>query len=34
MSPGDYWEVPVAQIGLQHLGIFVGAGTARITSIS
>jgi hypothetical protein len=34
MSPGDYWEVPVAQVGLQHLGVFVGTGTARITSIS
>ena len=34
MSPGDYWEVPAAQLGLQHLGIFASAGTARITSIS
>jgi len=34
MSPGDYWEVPNAQLGLQHLGIFNSAGTARITSIS
>jgi hypothetical protein len=34
MSPGDYWEVPVAQVGFQHLGIFASAGTARITSIS
>jgi hypothetical protein len=34
MSPGDYWEVPAAQLGLQHLGIFASVGTARITSIS
>ena len=34
MSPGDYWEVPSAQVGLQHFGIFASAGTARITSIS
>ena len=34
MSPGDYWEVPAAQVGLQHFGIFASVGTARITSIS
>jgi len=34
MSPGDYWEVPASQLGLQHLGVFASVGTARITSIS
>jgi hypothetical protein len=34
MASGDYWEVPAAQVGLQHFGVFASTGTARITSIS
>lgn len=33
MSPGDYWEVPAAQVPIRHLGIFASGGTARITVI-
>ena len=33
MSPGDYWEVPAAQVPIRHLGIFANSGAARITAI-